>query len=174
MGSHLILFISRVLLKQATTIRRKMKDLFFIFVWLEACNLLPSNGTGTILQCTPAKPPSHPPRFHRRFLPVLPHPEKVPPKSSPQSFANQWIFKMAASMIKVVHQVNFCRFLHPAVRLGQLYSTESSPSVVGKQDKALEVVEDEAKVEKCIKREYTFCLWTSIQCCYCSLLVKFI
>lgn len=66
-------------------------------------------------------------------------------------------------MIKVVHQVNFCRFLRPAVRLGQLYSTESSPSVVGKQDKALEVVEDEAKVEKCIKREYTFCLRTSIQ-----------
>ncbi|CAH3042407.1 unnamed protein product [Porites lobata] len=52
---------------------------------------------------------------------------------------------MAASMVKVVHQVNFCRFLRPAVRLGQLYSTESSPSVVGKQDKALEVVEDEAK-----------------------------
>ena len=87
-----------------------------------------------------AKPPNQPPRF------LFPHPEKLP-KSSPQSFANQWIFKMAASMVKVVHQVNFCRFLRPAVRLGQLYSTESSPSVVGKQDKALEVVEDEAKVK---------------------------
>ena len=58
-------------------------------------------------------------------------------------------------MVKVVHQVNFCRFLRPALRLGQFYSTESSPSVVGKQDKALEVVEDEAKVKK---RVNTFCL----------------
>lgn len=75
-------------------------------------------------------------------------------------------------MVKVVHQVNFCRFLRPAVRLGQLYSTESSPSVVGKQDKALEVVEDEAKV----KGVYVlFAIIAQIQdeqyCC--SLLVKF-
>ena len=65
-------------------------------------------------------------------------------------------------MVKVVHRVNFCRFLRPALRLGQLYSTESSPSVVGKQDKALEVVEDEAKVEKSIKRVYIYVLFVNI------------
>jgi len=117
-----------------------------------------------------AKSPSH-----ARFLPVPPHPEKVPPKSSHQSFANQWIFKMAASMVKVVHQLNFCRFLRPALRLGQFYSTESSPSVVGKQDKALEVVEDEAKVKK---RVNTFCLYKTYLRFkvkyHCSPLVKFI
>ena len=94
------------------------------------------------------------------------------PKSSPQSFANQWIFKMAASMVKVVHQVNFCRFLRPAVRLGQLYSTESSPSVVGKQDKALEVVEDEAKVKGVYVLFVIIAQIQDEQYC-CSLLVKF-
>ena len=79
---------------------------------------------------------------------------------------------MAASMVKVVHQVNFCRFLRPAVRLGQLYSTESSPSVVGKQDKALEVVEDEAKVKGVYVLFVIIAQIQDEQYC-CSLLVKF-
>ena len=116
----------------------------------------------------PAKPPNHPPPPPASSFPT----RKNFPKSSLQSFANQWIFKMAASMVKVVHQVNFCRFLRPAVRLGQLYSTESSPSVVGKQDKALEVVEDEAKVKGVYVLFVIIAQIQDEQYC-CSLLVKF-
>ena len=54
---------------------------------------------------------------------------------------------MAASIIKFVHRANFCRLLHPTARLGQFYSTESTPSVVGKQDKELEVIEEDGKVK---------------------------
>ena len=60
-------------------------------------------------------------------------------------------FNMAASMIKVVHRANFCRLLLPAARLGQFYSTESTPSVVGKQEKELEVLEEDGKVKNCTK-----------------------
>ena len=50
-------------------------------------------------------------------------------------------------MIKFVHRANFCRLLRPTARLAQFYSTESTPSVVGKQDKELEVIEEDGKVK---------------------------
>lgn len=76
---------------------------------------------------------------------------------------------MAASRVKFVHRANFCRLVRPAARLGQFYSTESTPSVVGKQDKTLEVVEEDSKVEKCFKtlkdhnviiRKHELTLWS--------------
>ena len=86
--------------------------------------------------------------------PIYPHglwaatlPFEYPAQSSTQSVK----FKMAASMVKFVHRATLCRLLRPTAILGQFYSTESSPSVVGKQDKALEVVEEDAKVNKRIK-----------------------
>lgn len=54
---------------------------------------------------------------------------------------------MAASIVKLVHRANFCRLVRPAARLGQFYTTESTPSVVGKSDKELEVLEEDGKVK---------------------------
>lgn len=53
--------------------------------------------------------------------------------------------------MKLVHRANFCRLVRPAARLGQFYTTESTPSVVGKPDKELEVLEEDGKVKNCIK-----------------------
>ena len=155
------------------TPKRRVINRSFIFLF----EFISLSGTvlwlkGVLSSSVPsAKPPNQPPP--RPAPPASSFPtRKNFPKSSPQSFANQWIFKMAASMVKVVHQVNFCRFLRPAVRLGQLYSTESSPSVVGKQDKALEVVEDEAKVKGVYVLFVIIAQIQDEQYC-CSLLVKF-
>ena len=153
------------------TPKRRVLNRSFIFLF----EFISLSGTvlwlkGVLSSSVPsAKPLNQPPPPQ----PLPPSsPGKTSPKSSPQSFANHWIFKMAASMVKVVHQVNFCRFLRPAVRLGQLYSTESSPSVVGKQDKALEVVEDEAKVKGVYALFVIIAQIQDEQYC-CSLLVKF-
>ena len=59
---------------------------------------------------------------------------------------------MATSMINLVHRVNFfSRLLRPAVRLGQFYSTSTTPTVVEKQEKALEVIDEDGKVNNFIK-----------------------
>ena len=67
--------------------------------------------------------------------------------SYPQSSSNQSKSKMATSMINLVHRANFSRLLRPAVRLGQFYSTSTTPTVVDKQDKALEVIDEDGKVK---------------------------
>lgn len=48
-------------------------------------------------------------------------------------------------MINLVHRANFSRLLRPAVRLGQFYSTSTTPTVVEKQEKALEVIDEDGK-----------------------------
>ena len=49
-------------------------------------------------------------------------------------------------MLCRVYRGNVNRLFQRASRLCAFYSTESTPSVVGKQDKALEVIEEEGKV----------------------------
>lgn len=58
--------------------------------------------------------------------------------------------KMATSMINHVYRANFSRLLRPAVRLGQFYSTTTTPTVVEKQEKALEVIDEDGKVKSFI------------------------
>ena len=60
-------------------------------------------------------------------------------------------FKMATSMINLVHRANFSRLLRPAVQLGRFYSTSTTPTVVEKQEKALEVIDEDGKVKNLIK-----------------------
>ncbi|KAL9986810.1 hypothetical protein ACROYT_G001011 [Oculina patagonica] len=52
---------------------------------------------------------------------------------------------MATSMIKLVHRANLSRLLRPAVSLGKFYSNSSTPTVVEKQEKALDVIDDDGK-----------------------------
>ena len=60
---------------------------------------------------------------------------------------------MATSMINLVHRANFSRLLRPAVRIGQFYSTTTTPTVVEKQEKALEVIDEDGKVNNLIKKQ---------------------
>ena len=60
---------------------------------------------------------------------------------------------MATSMINLVHRANFSHLLRPAVRLGQFYSSSTTPTVVGKQEKALEVIDEDGKVKNLIKNQ---------------------
>ena len=49
-------------------------------------------------------------------------------------------------MIKHIYRANFSRLVRPLVGLWQLYSTESTPSVIPKQEKELEVIDEDGKV----------------------------
>lgn len=64
---------------------------------------------------------------------------------------------MATFIIKVGHRAHLprlLRLLRPAVRLGHLhfqnqnFTSSSTPTVVDKQEKAVEVIDDDGKVEK--------------------------
>ena len=58
---------------------------------------------------------------------------------------------MATSMFNLVYRANFSRLLRPAVRLGHFYSTTTTPTVVEKQEKALEVIDEDGKVKNFIR-----------------------
>lgn len=59
---------------------------------------------------------------------------------------------MATSMINLINRANFSRLLRPAIRLGQFYSTTTTPTVVDKQEKALEVIDEDGKVKNFNKK----------------------
>lgn len=52
---------------------------------------------------------------------------------------------MATPVVRYVYRANFCRFLRPLGGSRQLYSTESTPSVVETQHKELEVIDEDGK-----------------------------
>lgn len=56
---------------------------------------------------------------------------------------------MATPVIRYVYRANFCRFLRPLGGSRQLYSTESTPSVVETEHKELEVIDEDGKVKRC-------------------------
>ena len=56
---------------------------------------------------------------------------------------------MATPVVRYVYRANFCRFLRPLGGSRQLYSTESTPSVVETQHKELEVIDEDGKVKRC-------------------------